>query len=548
MSVENENKNKNKPVLETAVPNSHSLVMRAAGLVSAAVLLSRIVGLVRDIVIKANLAVTTLPAEAYEIAVRFPETIFLIIAGGAIGSAFIPTFAAYFEQDDSEGGWRLFSNVINLVTVVVTAVSLLSIFFAPELVHWLADEKVANNPDLLPLTVRLMRIMLLSPIIFGASGVIMGALNARQHFLLPALAPTVYNIGIIAGGLLWPGREPEEVAIGFAVGTVVGALGHFAVQLPGLWQKKAKYTAVFSLRDPGVKQVLKLMSPRVLGLSFSEVNKFLVILLTDPMVTGSLPALNAAFRLIIMPQGFIGQALGIAAFPTLSTLAARGAYEEMRQILADSLRIVLFLGLPFSAVFAILNQPVVSLLFEWGIMGDEDVALISWALLFYALGLLPLLTLEVVARTFYALSDTLTPVLAGGVQILIMWVLSLWFSQTIFPQQGWLPLGGLALGFSISNVAEVLLLLWLLRRKLGGIQGKSLLKGLWRMSIATLLMAGGMWLTQTNLQPAAGLWQLLMQFIMVGGLGSVIYLLACAGLRLEELNRLWLYGRRRLSR
>ncbi len=537
-------KKENESMLETAVPSSHSLVMRAAGLVGVAVLLSRIVGLIREIVIRANLGITTLPAEAYEIAARFPETIFLIIAGGAIGSAFIPTFAAYFEQDDSEGGWRLFSNVINLVTVAVTAVSLLSIFFAPDLVRWLAGEKVTSNPELLPLTVRLMRIMLLSPVIFGASGVIMGALNARQHFLLPALAPTIYNVGIIAGGLLWPATGPEDVALGFAVGTVAGAAGHFLVQLPGLRQKKAKYTAVFSLRDPGVKQVLKLMSPRVLGLSFSEVNKFLIILLTDPMVTGSLPALNTAFRLIILPQGIIGQALGIAAFPTLSTLAARGERTEMRQIFADSLRILLFLGLPFSVIFAVLGQPIVSFLFERGILGDEGTLFVSWALLFYALGLVPLLALEVVARTFYALSDTLTPVLAGGVQILLMWLLSLWFSQTVFPQQGWLPLGGLALGFSISNVIEVLLLLWLLRRKMGGIQGFSLLNGLWRMAVATLLMAAGMWLVQSWLVETAAL----LQIIGVGSVGSIVYLLACAGLRLEELNRLWVYLRRRLSR
>jgi putative peptidoglycan lipid II flippase len=536
--------NKNEAPPETAVPNSRALVMRAAGLVGVAVLLSRIVGLVREIVIRANLGITTLPAEAYEIAVRFPETIFLIIAGGAIGSAFIPTFAAYFEQDDSAGGWQLFSNVINLLTVVVTAVSLLSILFAPQLVIWLADEKVASNPELLPLTVRLMRIMLLSPIIFGASGVIMGALNARQHFLLPALAPTVYNLGIIAGGLLWPANGPEDVALGFAVGTVAGAAGHFLVQLPGLRQKQARYTAVLSLRDPGVRQVMRLMSPRVLGLSFSEVNKFLIILLTDPMATGSLPALNTAFRLIIMPQGIIGQALGIAAFPTLSALAARGEKAEMRQIFADSLRILLFLGLPFSVVFAILGQPIVSFLFERGILGDEGTLLVTWGLLFYALGLVPLLALEVVARTFYALSDTLTPVLAGGVQIIIMWLLSLWFSQTIFPQLGWLPLGGLALGFSLSNLVEVLVLLWLLRRKLGGIQGGSLLNGLWRMSVATGLMAGGMWLALGWLDNTA----VLLQLILVSGVGGAIYVLVCAGLRLEESNRLWQYGRRRLGR
>ncbi|MCB8977625.1 MAG: murein biosynthesis integral membrane protein MurJ [Ardenticatenaceae bacterium] len=529
---------------ETAVATNRALVMRAAGLVGVAVLLSRLVGLAREIVIRANLGITTLPAEAYEIAARFPETIFLIIAGGAIGSAFIPTFAAYFEQDDSEGGWRLFSNVINLLTMVVTAVSLLSIFFAPQLVIWLTGEKVANNPELLPLTVRLMRIMLISPIIFGASGVIMGALNARQHFLLPALAPTIYNVGIIAGGLLWPGTTPEEVALGFAIGTVVGAAGHFLVQLPGLKWKEARYTAVLDIRDRGMRQVMRLMAPRVLGLSFSEINKFLIIWLTNPMVTGSLPALNTAFRLIIMPQGIIGQALGIAAFPTLSSLAARGEKAEMRQIFADSLRILFFLGLPFSALFTLLATPLASLILTWSPVDDVGIRFLSFGLLCYALGLVPLLTLEVVARTFYALSDTLTPVLVGGVQIAIMWLLSLWFSQTVFPQLGWLPLGGLALGFSLSNVIEVLLLLWLLRRKLGGIQGYSLLNGLWRMSVATLLMAGGMWLVRDWLGDTA----VLLQLILVGGVGGIIYVLACAALRLEELNRLWQYGRRRLNR
>ena len=149
-----------------------------------------------------------------------------------------------------------------------------------------------------------------------------------------------------------------------------------------------------------------------------------------------------------------------------------------------------------------------------------------------------------VARTFYALSDTLTPVLAGGIQIIIMWGLSLWFTPTLFPQQGWLPLGGLALGFSVSNVIEVLLLLWLLRRKLGGIQGASLLNGLWRMAAATVLMIAAMWLTRNNLPQGANL----LQLVLVSSVGSVVYLLACAGLRLEELNRLWQYGRRRLNR
>jgi putative peptidoglycan lipid II flippase len=249
--------------------------MRAAGLVSVAVLLSRLVGLVREIVIRANLGITTVPAEAFEIAARFPETIFLIIAGGAIGSAFIPTFATYFEQKDSEGGWRLFSNVINLVTVVVTAVSSPQHFVCATAGHlgW-REEKVANNPELLPLTVQLMRIMLLSPIIFGASGVIMGALNARQHFLLPALAPTFTTLASLPGACFGRAQSQRKARWGLPWVRWRALLGHFLVQLPGLRQKEARYTAVLSLRDPGVKKVLKLMSPRVLGLSFSEINKF----------------------------------------------------------------------------------------------------------------------------------------------------------------------------------------------------------------------------------------------------------------------------------
>ncbi|MCA9964260.1 MAG: murein biosynthesis integral membrane protein MurJ [Anaerolineales bacterium] len=515
--------------------NRTTSVMRAAGLVGVAVLLSRVVGLGREIVTRSLLGVTTLEATAYDIASRFPEAIFLVIAGGAIGSAFIPTFAAYFARDDEDGAWRLFSAVINLLTVAVILIAALTMLLAPQFVRFFFGENLGQEPLLLPLTVRLMRIMLLSPIIFGVSGVFMGALNARQHFLLPALAPTIYNLGIIAGALL---LKPTEM--GLAWGTVAGALGHLLVQLPGLRQKRARYTAVFTLHDPGVQQVLRLMAPRVLGLSFSEINKFVVLFLTGSMPLGSLPALTTAFRLLIMPQGVLGQALGIAAFPTLAELAARSALREMRQIVMDSLRLVLFLGLPITVLFMLLRQPIITILFERGLFDADDTNLVAVALLFYALGLVALTALEVIARAFYSLNDTLTPVLAGGVQILLMAGLSLWLSQRLFPSLGQQPLGGLALGFSISNFAEVGLLLWLLRRKLGGLNGRFLLNGLLRMGVASLTMGVGMW-------GMAQLWQLpslLLQAIVGTIVGIVLYLGASWLLRVEELTKFVGYGRR----
>ena len=533
---------------DPAGPESgRSLVMRAAGLVAALALLSRVLGLVREIAVRQYLGVTTLEATAFDVAGRFPEAIFLIVAGGAIGSAFIPTFTAYFSRDDEAGGWRLFSAVINLVLLVTTVVSAVVMFFAVPFVTFFYAENIAREPALLPLTVHLMRIMLLSTVIFGVSGIIMAALNARQHFLLPALAPSVYNVGIIAGGALgaWLGDgRPLATVEGLAWGTVAGALGHLLVQLPGLRGRGARYTPVLTVRDPGVRQVLRLMGPRVLGLSFSEINKFLILFLTGTMALGTLPALNSAFRILIMPQGILGQALGIAAFPTLAALAARGEHREMRHIVNDSLRLILFLGLPATVLLILLAEPYITILYQRGLFDAEATLLVATALRFYAVGLIALTAIEVIARAFYALSDTLTPVLIGGIQILVMWILSLGFRDWLFPALGWLPLGGLALGFSLSNIIEVGLLLGLLRGRLGGLEGRSLLSATLRMSAATAAMVGAIWLV-LRLSPPDAVW---MQAVLGTLAGGLAYLLICWALGVEEMRRVLGMVRARLPR
>lgn len=534
------------PVDETAAGDSgqdRTRVMRAAGLVGAAILLSRVVGLVREMVTRSLLGVTTVEASAFEIAKIVPEAIFLIIAGGAIGSAFIPTFSAYLARDDEPGAWHLFSAVINLVTVTVTAAAVLAMIFAEQIVLFFYAPAIAEHPELLGMTVSLMRVMLISPIIFGASGVIMGALNARQHFLAPALAPTVYNLGIIAGGLLL-GQTTIGPAMGLAIGMVLGALGHLFIQLPVLRRQGVHYDPVLTVRDPGVTKVLKLMAPRVLGLSFSEINKFIMLFMTGSMPLGSLPALNAAFRLIIMPQGIIGQALGIAAFPTLSTLAARQEYDKMRTILNDALRMLLFLGLPVTIWFILLAEPIVTVLFQRGLFDAESTRLVTLATQLMAIGLLALLFLEVIARTFYSLSDTLTPVLAGGLQVLMMAVFSIWLRDVLFAAMGWPLLGALALGFSLSNYVEVGLLLWLLRRKLGHLDGRQFLSGAWRMSLAALLMFAALWAVLARIDADAP-W---LQLIIGGLLSAAVYIFACYALGVRELRQLLASARVRIAR
>ncbi len=527
------------PQLETEPTQSdQSRIIQAATIVGAAFVVSRALGLFRDAIINFYFDIDSLEANAYFIANRFPETIFLIIAGGALGSAFIPTFSGYFVRDDAGGGWRLFSAIINLVILFTTVVAAFTWLLAPLIVNVFYPDLVSNEPELQRLSVSLMRLMLITPIIFGVSGVIMGALNARQHFILPAIAPIVYNLGIIAGAVIF---APN--VMGLAIGAIVGAIGHLVVQLPGLYQQNARYTPVVTIRDPGVLQVLRLMAPRVLGLSFAQLNHLLIQFLAQSMALGSIPALGFAWRIMIMPQAIIGQALAIAAFPTFATLATSSAYGEMRRILATTLRLIVFLSLPASVFLIILRRPIVSVLFERGQFGPDSTEFVAWALLFYTLSLVGLASIEVISRAFYALEDTLTPVLAGMMQLVAMWLIGLWLSRSIFPEFGWLELGGLALGYGISTLLELALLFILLRRKMGGIDGRHFVDGIWRMALASLVMAFVTWIVLQQLSVAGALWQLVLGIIV----GAASYLLAVLILQVSEFRQLLSGIQRRLG-
>jgi putative peptidoglycan lipid II flippase len=510
-------------------------VLRAAAIVFGAFILSRLLGLVRDIVITNAFGINTLEGDAYAIATRLPDTIFHVIAGGALGSAFIPTFSAHFARDDAAGGWRLFSSVISLVTIVTIVVASITAIWAGPLIRAFFPDLLLRRPELIDVAPPLLRVMLLSTVIFGISGVMMGALNARQHFLLPAIAPVIYNLGIIFGVLFW---APN--IMGFAYGTVLGAFGHAAIQLPGLLREKARYRFRLTVRDPSVRRVLGLMGPRVLGLSFSYINPVLTQLLAQSMVLGSLRALDLGWRLMVMPQAILGQALGIAAFPTFATLAATGALAEMRRILADSLRLVLFLGLPAIVGLILLREPLILVLFR---LDSAEMALVAWALLFYAPGLVALAAIEVVARAFYALSDTRTPVLAGASQLLVMALLGWWLGYTLFPSLGWQDHGGLALAASLANYLELGLLLYWLRPKLGGIGGQRLLDGLGRVLGASMVMALAMVAARQALSSQGAL----VKLIALAAVGGIAYLLAGLILRVEELRQLTGLARRRLG-
>ncbi|MCK4473238.1 MAG: murein biosynthesis integral membrane protein MurJ [Anaerolineae bacterium] len=502
-------------------------IAKAATLVMALFVVSRVFGLVREMVVGALFG-TSAAYDAYQAAARIPEMIFLVVAGGALGSAFIPAFADHMAKEDHAGAWRLASAIVNLALIVLTVTAGLTAVFAPALVRTVIAP--GFDPPQQALTARLLRLMLLSPIIFGVSGIVMGALNAHQHFLLPALAPSVYNLSIIGGALL---LGPRLGVMGMAVGVVVGAALHLLVQVPGLMRYGARYIPTLGLDDPSVREVGRLMAPRVLGTAIIQLNFVVNNSLASMMGEGAVSAINYAWLLMMLPQGVFAQAVGTAAFPTFAEQVARGGRDEMRSTLVATLRAVFFLSIPATVGLLMLGRPLVGLLFERGAFEAGSTEAVTWALAFYALGLVGYAGLEIVARAFYALHDTLTPVWVGGLAMGLNVALSLTLPG-VFGLVGWPHHAGLALANSVAILLELVALLVLMQRRMNGLEGRRTLTAFAKSGLAALAM-GVVLLGWQAVLPGAG------SLVLGGGgivLGVAVYLGAALLLRVEELRAL----------
>jgi putative peptidoglycan lipid II flippase len=459
--------------------SSNRQIVRAAGVVMAAFVVSRLFGVLRDMVIAAQLG-TSDAADAYRTAFLIPDLIFTLIAGGALASAFIPTFTSYLADDDREGAWRLASGVINLLLIAIGMAAALASIFAPALAFALAP---GYAPVKQALTVSLMRVMLICPVVFGVSGLIMGILNAQQDFLLPGLAPSAYNLGIILGAwLLIPRMGP----MGAAMGAVAGALLHLFIQLPGLVRCKMHYSTILSLRDPGIQRVLWLMGPRMFGLAVVQLNFMIESNLASRLGTGAVAALNYAWRVMLLPQGVFAQSVATAAFPTFADQTARGQRQAMSEALAATWRAIVFVTLPAAAGLLLLRVPVVQVLFERGKFQNSSTEAVALALMFYAPGLVAHSGIEIITRAFYALHDTRTPVYIGVGAMLANLVFSL---ALIGPMQ----IAGLAMANSIAAYIELVLLMGFIRPRVGGLGGARTWLALVKAAVAALVMSAAVW-------------------------------------------------------
>ena len=426
----------------------------AAAIVAFGFLGSRLLGVVRTAVI-ANEFGASPELDAYWVAFRLPDLIFQVLAGATLGSAFIPVFTRLYRRESADSAWKLASNVLTLVFLATALLCLLALALAPWLVPLFAPglgDDIGRGDELNAEAVKLTRIMLLSPLLLSVSGMITGILNARQQFFLPALAPSLYNIGIIFGAVALAGRFGVE---GLAIGVVVGSAAHLIVQIPGLVRERMRFRFRINLGDASTREVARLMGPRVLGLAAAQANFVVTTTFFASKVGASaISGLTFAWLIANLPVALFGIALSTAAFPRLAEQAADNDQRSLVETVSRVLRTILFFAIPAALGLALLREPLTTMLLERGAFGSSDTAITSAALGFLCLGIVPQAAIEIHSRGFYALGDTRTPVVLTVGAVIVNIVLStvLWERFAI---------EGLAVSLSIASWLEWVFLYWL---------------------------------------------------------------------------------------
>jgi putative peptidoglycan lipid II flippase len=466
-------------------------VARHVGAVSAATFLSRVLGLLRDQVFAAWFGAGT-AADAFNMAFRVPNLVRDLFAEGAMSASFVPTFTEWRERQGDEAAWALGRQLMSTLLAVLLALCALGWIFAPQLIALMAGG-FAAVPGKLALTVTLTRIMLPFLPAVALAAAAMGMLNARGVFFLPALAPALLNIGMVVFGL---SLIPAARAVGWPVitamafGVVLGGLLQFACQLPALHKLGFRFRLELPTWHPGVRRVAFLMLPATVGLAATQVNIFVSQAIAASFREGSVSWLQYAFRLMQLPIGLFGVAVGTVSLPALSRAAARRDVPALAATLSESVRLVFLLTVPSALFLAVMARPIIALLFQHGRFHALDTVATGDALVMYCVGLPAFAAVGIFTRAFYAQGDTRTPVRATFVAVGVNLALNLLF---VGPLVGLgLAHRGLALATSVTSLLNLFQLAFRLRARLGGIDGGRILRSLAKILVASGLTAAGL--------------------------------------------------------
>lgn len=501
-----------------------SKIIRAAFIVMAATLVGRVMGFIREMVI-AEAFGASMETDAILVAFTIPSMAAMALAG-TFNSAFIPVFSSYLDREDRESAHRMASSLINLLALVFVVMIIVALLFAPQLAGVLAH---GFKPRALTLTAELMRVIFPGLIFIGLAGLAGGILNSYRHFLVPALGPMVTSVAIIAAIKL---LAPELGIMSYAIGIVAGYGGQFLVQLPAMSRQGFRYRPVVDLSHPGVRRTLLLMVPILVGAVISQVIILVERRLGSYLVSGSISHLNYASRIFQLPWALFGTAITVPLFPALSAQAARGEFGELKQTLTRGVNTFALALIPAAVGLIILREPIVRLLFERGEFNAQDTVPTALALALYAFGLFPFAAKDILNRAFYALQDTLTPVILTAVSVAVNIALDVMLIRI-------LGVGGLALGAALATIFNMALLYGFLSRKLAGIALGETLRTVGKVLVAALIMAPVTYFTGNWIDAVVATGTRTGQLIQIGAAGAAglaVYIVMVMLLRVPELH------------
>ncbi|MDP3025202.1 MAG: murein biosynthesis integral membrane protein MurJ [candidate division Zixibacteria bacterium] len=453
-------------------------IAKSAGMVSSATFLSRVFGLIREQVF-AYLFGAGMATDAFVAAFRIPNLLRDLLAEGALSSAFIPVFTEKLTLQGKEEAFRLVNLVLNILLIVLSAIVILGIIFSPAIVNLIAPgfDKIQGK---LELTTLLTRIMFPFLLLVSLAALSMGILNSFGRFGAPALAPTMLNLGMILAGFLISPFLKTPI-IGMALGVLLGGAGQLGIQLPVLFRLGYKYKPLLDWKDPGVRKILWLMTPAILGLASTQVNIFVNTLIASLLPQGSVSYLNYSFRLMNFPLGVFGVAVATVTFPFLAAQAAQKNYTELVSTCSSSLKLIFFLTLPSTIFLAVGAKPIISLLYQHGKFIFADTQATSQALLFYSIGLFAYASVRVLAPVFYALGDARVPVISTAVTVVFNIGLNLILMRP-------LSFRGLAFATSFSAILNMAILFFTLDKRIGPFDKKDLRNAFLKILLTSLLM------------------------------------------------------------
>ncbi|MBI1765396.1 MAG: murein biosynthesis integral membrane protein MurJ [Acidobacteria bacterium] len=547
-------------------------IARSASIVSVATMGSRVLGLVREQVFAAFFG-AGVANDAFNIAFRIPNMLRDLFAEGALSAAFVSTFSRTLNQKGEREAWRLANLVSNGLIVILSVIMVLGIIFAPQIVGWLVGSDLsghANSAVMIPLAIKMTRILFPFLLMVSLAAVAMGVLNTKDRYGVPASASTMFNVGSIVGGLacayayapeyvgriaqgLWY-RHPVErdevgaiqAIIGMAIGTLIGGVMQWLIQVPSLRAVGYRWRWELSFSDPGVRQVMKLMAPAIIGAAALQVNLVVNTNFATSLGQGPVSWLQYAFRMIYLPIGIFGVAISTATLPITSKAAALDDLAGFRRMLASALRLTFLLTIPSAVGLIVLSRPIIALIYQRGSFTAYDTAQTAQALSYYAIGLVAYSAIRVLTPSFYALKETRIPMLASVVSIVTNYIVaSLSVRQFGFGHRG------LALSIAAVAIVNSLLLLFFMRRKLGEIEGRSLLSSFSKVTLAAAVMGAICWLVSQRVESLLGIKTLTARLLDVGGsvgLGILVFFITARLLRVGEITQLTSIVARRLGR